>query len=120
MSQVKYIEGSELADILLGNPTAVLSKDVVIVDVRGDGEFSEGHICGATNRPSTLWSESSFVDSLAEQLLADQAEGNARKKIVMHCAYSQQRGPTCAKILQTKMEQLQSSGELHSESIPEM
>lgn len=105
-SELKYLEADALAALL--NEKSVVERNsdksdqIVIVDVRGADEFSEdGHIKGAISAPSTEWADSAFVDGI----LNDHIVGaGSSKKLVFHCAHSQQRGPKCARILQERLE----------------
>ena len=100
-SYIKYIEADQLAAILMDNEK-LTSLNLSIFDVRNESEYSDGHIVGSTNHPSTKWSNTTFVQSIVEDLNA----GAHPKTVVMHCAYSQQRGPTCARILQNLLDEL--------------
>lgn len=97
---LNYVEAAELADILKS------SEHVAVVDVRDKAEFDGGRIKGAINHPSDNWSEAAFVESVAEKVTAD----GHPKKLVFHCAHSQKRGPTCARILQARLDELVASG----------
>ena len=61
-----------------------------VVDVR-DSDFGGGCVAGAWNEPSEQWSNDAFVAQLAQRLAQAQ-----RTSVVLHCMYSQQRGPACA------------------------
>lgn len=98
-SVIKYIETDELSNILIDSEK-LAEANLKIFDVRNESEFSEGHIRGSTNHPSSHWANTEFVESIVADLLLD----GQPKTVVMHCAYSQQRGPTCAKILQSHFE----------------
>lgn len=100
-TELKYVEASELAEILKTD-----GDSVAILDVRNLEEFNGGHIKGAFNHPSENWTDASFVESVADKVVAD----GHPKKIVMHCVHSQKRGPTCARILQTRLDELAASG----------
>ena len=112
MSALNYIESGELAALLreksAASSEAGESAPIVIMDVRGEDEFSDGHIVGATHAPSTNWSDSAFVQQLVEQYTTTDG---TKKKIVFHCAMSQQRGPTCARLF---LEQLAASATVES------
>ena len=100
-TDLKYVDAAELAEILKSD-----GESVAILDVRDEAEFSGGHIKGAFNHPSVNWSDAEFVESVAEKVTFD----GHPKKIVMHCVHSQKRGPTCARILQTRLEELAANG----------
>jgi Cdc25 family phosphatase len=65
-------------------------------------EFATGHIVDAKNIPSGKFQDEEFLQSL---LINDLKEA---KTIVVHCAKSQQRGPTCARALSKALEKLDS------------
>lgn len=50
-------------------------------------DFAGGHVRGAVNAPSELWSDDSHIDSLIDQHVA------GKDMVVVHCMFSQQRGP---------------------------
>lgn len=85
---LEYVEAAALAETLRSGSTA----DVVVVDVRSDGEFTEGHITGAVNVPSERFTDADSLDKVATELSADSS-----KTIIFHCMKSQVRGPTCAR-----------------------
>ena len=58
-----------------------------VVDVRDDG-YIGGHIKGCMHVPSAVFAAK--VDDLRRQL-------DGKDRIVFHCQYSQQRGPSCAR-----------------------
>jgi len=61
-----------------------------VVDVR-DSDYGGGCVAGSWNEPSEQWSDDAFVAQLAQRLAQAQ-----RTSVVLHCMYSQQRGPACA------------------------
>ena len=97
---LQYLSAEELVSQLEQDES---HKKIVILDVRDPDEFSEGHIKGATNLPSTEWQDQSFVDNVLNGLV-DTDSSNTN--IVMHCAFSQKRGPTCAQILQNRISKM--------------
>lgn len=101
-STLKYMQAEELAEKVANG--AVAAGQVVVMDVRGRDEFESGHIKGATHLPSTNWSDPAFVDKVVEQYAADDSAG--KRSIVVHCAYSQQRGPACARALLNRLAEL--------------
>lgn len=101
---MRYMAPEELAAILRDSER-LAALSLSILDVRNESEYSEGHIRGSTNVPSTNWSNAAFVESIVETLTG----GDTPKTVVMHCAYSQQRGPSCARILQGHLDRLSSS-----------
>lgn len=77
----------------------VQNRSAKIIDVRGDDEFSEGHLPNAIHAPSQCFEQESFVEELLE------THGKNGETLIFHCMHSQQRGPKCAgiasRILQT-------------------
>mmetsp|Transcript_40723 Transcript_40723/g.66224 ORF Transcript_40723/g.66224 Transcript_40723/m.66224 type:complete len:142 (-) Transcript_40723:235-660(-) len=86
------VEPSELAEILLSDD-AKMKESTVIIDVRDD-DFKGGNIKGAQNIASHVFS--SMVNKIAE-------ENKDKSLVVLHCMYSQQRGPRCARLLAKTM-----------------
>jgi Cdc25 family phosphatase len=62
-------------------------------------DFEDGHIQGAVNWESTRWSEVAAIDNLIDQHLQD------KERVVVHCAFSQQRGPRCADKLVNRLQE---------------
>ena len=60
-------------------------EDAIVVDVRGDGEFRDGHIVNAINIP---------VSALSEQL--DKLEKHRHKPIISSCRTGQQAATACS------------------------
>ncbi|KAJ3094756.1 hypothetical protein HDU96_001490 [Phlyctochytrium bullatum] len=85
----EYIEPETVAE-WLKDPSLKNGVDYQIVDVRGD-EFGEGHIPGAKNIPAheIVDNTEAYVDELAKP-----------KKIVFHCALSQDKGAKGAELNQ--------------------
>lgn len=75
---------------------------VKIIDVRTVHEFSEAHIPIAVNIPSTEWENMDMVDKLIQDHSSFQ-----NLSLIFHCAYSQQRGPTCASIYAERKRELE-------------
>ncbi|EPX75217.1 Cdc25 family phosphatase Ibp1 [Schizosaccharomyces octosporus yFS286] len=84
MSSLNYISADSLKDLIAGN-----RDKVSVIDVRDD-DFEGGHIPGCINIPSQQFL--TLVDEYVEQLLQ-------QKDIIVHCTYSQMRGPKAARIL---------------------
>lgn len=103
-ANIRYMAPEELAAILQDSEK-LAALSLSILDVRNESEYSEGHIRGSVNLPSTNWSNTAFVESVVATLNG----GDKPKTVVMHCAYSQQRGPSCARILQGHLDRLTSS-----------
>lgn len=124
LGDLKYVNADELAPLLteksIEERKHSKSEQIVIFDVRGEEEFSEGHINGAINLPSTKWSNGDFVNEVIRQHInADEASG-AGKTVILHCAHSQQRGPTCARVLQQEFQKRIESSGFDLTSLPEM
>lgn len=100
---LNYIEATSLVSQLEKS-----NGNVVIIDVRNDDEFASGHIKGAENLPSANWTDESFVDGVIQKYSG--AGAAASRSIVVHCAHSQKRGPTCAQILQDRIKQVSANG----------
>lgn len=124
LGELKYVNAGELAPLLTEKSIEErkLSKteQIVIFDVRGEEEFSEGHINGAINLPSTKWSNGSFVDEVIRQHVNAEEASGAGKTVIFHCAHSQQRGPTCARVLQQEFQKRMESSGFDMSSLPEM
>ena len=63
------------------------NTNYIIVDVRDD-DFNGGNLVGAVNYPSITF------ESKLDELYNKCADKN---QVIFHCAYSKQRGPTCAR-----------------------
>lgn len=74
-----------------------VDENYTILDVRDEDEYYGGHIKGAKNHPSGYWSDYTYVREIVEENLE-------KDTIVVHCFYSKQRGPTCARILADNLE----------------
>ncbi|KAG2489300.1 hypothetical protein HYH03_012132 [Edaphochlamys debaryana] len=95
---VEYIEPQQLA-AAIRHP----SSNLVVVDVR-DEDFPGGHIRGAVNIPAALWADQHIDGLIEEHRLLD------RDMVVVHCMFSQQRGPRTALRLH---KHLQDRGGIH-------
>lgn len=120
--ELRYMQAEELAAKLSQKSVEERKNDgaeeIVILDVRGEDEYTEdGHIRGAVNLPSTRWYEGGFVDRLVREHLDVEKTG---KTIVLHCAYSQQRGPTCARLLLDGFDRSVTSTAIDAETVPTM
>lgn len=122
--ELKYVKADELAPLLTDKSIAdrklSKSEEIIIFDVRGEEEYNEGHINGAVNLPSTNWSNGSFVDEVIRQHISADNGSAAGKTVVLHCAHSQQRGPTCARVLQQEFQKRVESSGFDVSSLPEM
>eukprot|EP01027_Heterolobosea_sp_BB2_P014426 GEZU01020716.1.p1 GENE.GEZU01020716.1~~GEZU01020716.1.p1 ORF type:complete len:190 (-),score=10.89 GEZU01020716.1:149-718(-) len=84
---VTYITAEELERHI--NPDgSVTTTKFLVVDVRDD-DFRGGNIKNALHMPSE-----GFLDSMHK--LADRVQQEKIEKIIFHCMYSSQRGPTAA------------------------
>ena len=92
-----FIDPEDLAAAIVQKPLDHANKDVVVIDVRTRMEYGEGHIKGAKHMPSDFWYDTSFVDNVVESTMGI-------KRVVFHCAYSQQRGPKCARIFRERIQ----------------
>jgi Cdc25 family phosphatase len=94
MSDNQYIEPLELLARLdaCQHPPQHPQSPIAIVDVRGAHERSFGHFAGSISAPAGDFDNTSFALSLAKSLLE-------KDTVVVHCLYSQVRGPKCARIL---------------------
>jgi rhodanese-related sulfurtransferase len=63
-------------------------------------EWADGHIIGALHHPSDEWRSRDYVRKIAEAHLQ-------KDSVILHCFKSQQRGPTCARVLATQYEIIQ-------------
>jgi Cdc25 family phosphatase len=114
-SALKYIRAQELASQIRENDVLTSGK-MVIFDVRGEGEYREGHIKGANHLPSTQWHSEAFVDEVISKFATGDAA--ASRCIVLHCAYSQQRGPTCARILERRLAEVSVVSGVEASALP--
>mmetsp|Transcript_93092 Transcript_93092/g.260330 ORF Transcript_93092/g.260330 Transcript_93092/m.260330 type:complete len:187 (-) Transcript_93092:85-645(-) len=92
----------EDAIALLQRATAGETK-VEIVDVRSDDEFAGGYIAGAQHVPFADILESSAAEAKAAELL-ETLSATGADAILVHCMYSQGRGPAVARSLATLVE----------------
>jgi Cdc25 family phosphatase len=85
----------ELANALQPNPR----PDVGVLDVRTDSEYAGGRIQGAMHVPSETFTENPNTgENYAKEILFSFA-GRGIKVLVVHCMYSQCRGPLVANML---------------------
>ncbi|KAI0269795.1 Rhodanese-like domain-containing protein [Gloeopeniophorella convolvens] len=95
---VRYISGDELSTIIKSDK--VPRKDYLVVDVRDD-DYVGGNIIGAHNSPSERFHEK--VDALVR-------ETTHVPQVIFHCALSQSRGPTAARLYNARRNVLQEQG----------
>ncbi|KAH9572317.1 hypothetical protein CY35_02G142000 [Sphagnum magellanicum] len=81
-SSISFVSGDDL-EVLQG-------PKVAVIDVRDEERDLDGHIAGSMH-----FASESFEEKLPELL----QEINGKEAVVFHCAKSQVRGPTCARIL---------------------
>lgn len=74
---------------------------VVVLDVRDDDEYCDGHILGAVNVPAYTFSNDKVVDMFIKSRLSSGCE-----MVVVHCYLSQQRGPMVARRLAARLAEL--------------
>lgn len=91
---LSFFEPTELVQLIRKDG---IDENYVILDVRDEDEYNDGHIIGAKNYPSGHWADYLFVREIIEKHVN-------KDTIVVHCFYSKQRGPTCARILADNME----------------
>ncbi|CAK0786970.1 hypothetical protein CVIRNUC_010186 [Coccomyxa viridis] len=97
---IGFIEGKELAALLRGPEKA----STCVLDVR-DADFAGGHIPGVLNIWSDEFAGDDSVDSIIKQHAFTQY-----KMIVVTCFMSQQRGPSCARRVDSRLEMLNDPG----------
>ena len=124
LGDLKYVKADELAPLLteksIEERKLNKSEQIVIFDVRGEEEFSGGHINGAINVPSTKWTDSAIVDEVIRQHVNGDDGSAAGKTVIFHCAHSKQRGPTCARLFQEEFQKRIESSGFDLSSLPEM
>ena len=81
-------------DYILPTQLADERAKFLVVDVRDEDYDAKWRVPGSVNFPSETFGD----DAMSE--LADLAHG--KDAIVFHCMYSQQRGPTCARMFAAK------------------
>ncbi|CAM0871078.1 unnamed protein product [Alopecurus aequalis] len=79
---VSYVTGADLVSM-------VSDPRVAIIDVRDEERTCDGHIAGSHH-----YASDSFAERLPE--IAEATKG--KETLVFHCALSQVRGPTCARM----------------------
>ncbi|CAA7403365.1 unnamed protein product [Spirodela intermedia] len=82
-TSISYVSSSQLSSI-------IPHPRVAIVDVRDEERIYDAHIAGSYHYPS-----GSFAQRMPNLL---QAVGGQKDTIVFHCALSQVRGPSCARM----------------------
>ena len=75
-----------------------LCSEFIVLDVRDDDEWEGGRICAARHLPTALWAERDFVQRTMHQY-------KELDEVIIHCYKSQQRGPSCARLLAIAYEQ---------------
>ncbi|KAH8833922.1 Rhodanese-like protein [Flagelloscypha sp. PMI_526] len=95
----QYISNHELA-ALIRNPDNQMRKNIAVVDVRDD-DYPGGNIVDVIHSPSATFNleVNQLIDDLKDV-----------KKVIFHCAFSQQRGPKAARIYEETRENLSSAG----------
>jgi hypothetical protein len=95
-----YIEGPELMEQLAVQaetgrlPAGDACASVGVVDVRDD-DWVCGHVRGGAHVPAGDLADAAALDALVAAEAA--RAGDARRRVVFHCFFSQVRGPRCAR-----------------------
>ncbi|AET41202.1 phosphatase YCH1 Ecym_7376 [Eremothecium cymbalariae DBVPG len=101
ISEIKYLDASELHQWLKNGYTTTLHEPFQVIDVRGS-DYIGGHIAGAWNYPyKRLKNDVKYIGELRNRLLEEhmQSSDETNQSVVncvFHCAQSQQRGPSSA------------------------
>lgn len=125
MNSLKYIKAEDLYQCILnGNKTVPNLKGyslydkqstldignnepILVVDVRGD-DYIGGHIKGCIHLPykelRKMSSETGDYDHI-DGFIKDYLLGNSNVNVVLHCAMSQQRGPSAALLISRVIQQ---------------
>ena len=93
---MKWVEGGELVELLQQGHRKVMVLDVRDVDFHGHCVRGAVHIPFASERMDKV------VESIRERV---DSEELSDLLVVVHCFYSQQRGPTCARKLEQHLVQ---------------
>ena len=91
---VRYIDCDALVDLLRTS-----GGQVAVIDVR-DEDWVGGHVAGAVNWPSSNFEHNDSIDELIATVL------QGKDKAVVHCMFSQQRGPRSALKLAQRLEEV--------------
>mmetsp|Transcript_29963 Transcript_29963/g.54821 ORF Transcript_29963/g.54821 Transcript_29963/m.54821 type:complete len:126 (-) Transcript_29963:155-532(-) len=94
MGDLSYMEPYQLSSLLRSNE----KNNVTVVDVRDD-DFEGGHIKGAVNIPSLQFNNEPYMEPVVQNL-------QKSSLVVVHCMFSQVRGPKCARILNERLKRL--------------
>lgn len=90
IQNVSYIRPSALATLLrMQHDLPVVDRRIAVVDVRDDDHVG-GHIAQSLHIPAATFM--SNVDSYAREI------SQSNDVVVFHCAFSQVRGPKCARM----------------------
>ena len=92
--ELTFVEPHEVVSILNSSD----KDNVVVIDVREESDFADGHISNAKNIPSGKFADTAFVQQLVEE--------HKDKTLVVHCMKSQHRGPTCGRALSNALDKL--------------
>lgn len=84
MSGLDYVQPHELCEML---STPEKQSRVLVLDVRDD-DWCGGNIKGSLNIPSEVFDEE--LDGIVDKLVV------GKEVVVVHCMFSQERGPRCA------------------------
>ncbi|GAQ88621.1 Rhodanese or Cell cycle control phosphatase [Klebsormidium nitens] len=108
---IEYATAAELVDRLKAGPADPAARDFVVVDVRDDEREYDGHIAGSLH-----FASAEFDDTLPRLWPAIRG----KKAVIMHCALSQVRGPSCARKLHRQLEALASQDKSQRDAAPEL
>nr|XP_024368349.1 arsenate reductase 2.2-like [Physcomitrium patens]PNR62831.1 hypothetical protein PHYPA_001255 [Physcomitrium patens] len=98
-STVSFVSGQQL--VKLQGPK------IAVVDVRDEERAFDGHIAGSMH-----FSSSTFEENLPKLI----EEVKNKETVVFHCAFSQVRGPTCARKLSEHLNNAKTEGKI--EKVP--
>ncbi|CAI4063822.1 hypothetical protein SUVZ_07G4310 [Saccharomyces uvarum] len=102
ITNVKYLDPSELHRWMVEGHTTTLQEPFQVVDVRGS-DYMGGHIRDGWNFVySRLKQDPGYLRELKRLLLQKQqvaTDGEGALNVVFHCMLSQQRGPSAAMLL---------------------
>ena len=112
-----YVESNQIEDknsTIWNHDINSLKDSIAVLDVREQDEFYDGHIKGAQNHPSGRWTDNKYVSDLLHECIEKKVS-----TVVVHCFKSQVRGPTCARVLSSALDELAKGGE-DLNNFPEM
>ncbi|CAD6626701.1 XXYS1_4_G0037310.mRNA.1.CDS.1 [Saccharomyces cerevisiae] len=99
ITNVKYLDPTELHRWMQEGYTTTLREPFQVVDVRGS-DYMGGHIKDGWHYAySRLKQDAEYLRELKHRLLQKQADGRGALNVIFHCMLSQQRGPSAAMLL---------------------